>query len=586
MSRKWIVGLVVLGLLMMSLSALAAAPKVYRGDSDKLQINTQARMADMKAKGGSEKPSKESLKSGGFQKMTPEAYAFAGYGFSEGWADCIATNGNVVVWSNDTLLGNYSFAPANDLAHPTAYYVGYGTARVRPMTMQFYGNYLYVNGYSDIYVWDCTDVNDIQFVADFDLSCYLYDPNMGTNNISDFRVKNGYLYMAMAYRGFLIYDIGNPSFPVMVGTPEHAAINRGLYAFDFNGDWWMWADRVEVTDDTMILVDTYGYVYCWDITNMVDPINTVVPYPGGAVFGNYIDPLTPIPSEWVALVTDFDIGLPYFDSVNQVTYVSGWLFLGNSGFSGYAGVTRLDWADESNPDTLLNLYGAGWSINDGFTGRARYINNFTVIGTGSFCFVAYDEQRDPGPPFGPPDIIGDAGEKWDWSVWNAPVSLLVYKMDRFFFNDTTKFNSPILGYNYFYGGAQIAFYAPSYGSFRTFIAGYNYVASFDDYGMMVDHYTVGIDPQVWPIFMYSQPLYKLPAGSSAFNFTIASDDSSCCTGCPRAWSFRTPPPGTAWASGNARAAPTSCATLPSPATTITHWSPAAAWAWSRWTSLT
>jgi hypothetical protein len=528
-------GLVVLGLLMMSLSALAAAPKVIQLDEHSMAKRAAARQADWAEKNPEMAAKFQAQQQNPDKNMVPpnsEAYAYAGAGYAEGWADVIATNGYVTAWSNDTFLfGCLTFAAANDIAHPTAYVLG-GYARPRPLSMQFVGNMLYVNAGYYIDVFDCTDPNNIEYYAFLDFNCYT-----DGNRISDYRVRNGYLY-AVFGEGFIIFDLGNPTYPVMLGTAAHATENRGLYAFDPNG-WWFWATQIEVTDDTMILIDNYtwwygdGAYYAWDITNMVDPIHTVVPYAGGSVFGNYIDPLAvPNPLEWVALVFDFDIGLPYFGGINQASYVSGWMFLGNSAFAGYAGVTRCDWADESNPDSFLALYGSGWSINDGFTGNARYVNNFAIVGTGSFCFVAYDEVRDPGPPFTLPDVIGDAGEKWDWSVWNAPVSLLVYKTDRFFFNDATKFEHPTLGYNYFYGGGHIAFYAPTYGAFRTYIAAYNYVAAYDDWGMLVDHYTTTANPEYWiylylgvPLFTAVQPMYKLPSGASAGNFVIASDDS-------------------------------------------------------------
>ena len=123
-------------------------------------------------------------------------------------------------------------------------------------------------------------------------------------------------------------------------------------------------------------------------------------------------------------------------------------------------------------------------------------------------------------------------------------------MDRFFFNDQTNFNLTALKtYNVFYGGASVAFFAPNSGEFRALVAGWNYVASFDDTGMLVDHYVTGMDPQWWslesfhtpwtiyPPNPYNQPYYNLPAGASVWNHVATTDDKYTLVWTPEGVSF-------------------------------------------------
>ena len=378
-ARKWLVDLAVIALLLVSVTALAGTPKIFRGDNPKMIQNQQQRMDDlnkMRPQGidmvkemQAADPQFRNLMS----KNTPEAYSLSGLGYSEGWVDHIVTNGTVACWSNDTLLGNFTFAPADDIAHPTAYYVGYGYAPFFPDSMQFVGNLLYVdNGGTNILVFDCTDVNNIELVADFDMSCYV------THKIEDFRVKNGYLWVAIGEDGFLIYALGNPSYPLMYGNWVHECENYGLYAFDPAGTFGMKCQHIEVTDDTMILMDdtpTAGFVYLWDITNMDDPLNTIFPYPGSTVTNRFrmiSDCQVPPVAHNVALFDDADIGASIFESSYsgdgyyhgiQIKYVSGWLFVSNGMFWGDLGLARYDWQEESNPDSLMAIYGGPMVIN-------------------------------------------------------------------------------------------------------------------------------------------------------------------------------------------------------------------------------
>ena len=551
-TKKWLVGLAVLALLFVSVAALAGTPKIYRGDNPNAVKNLHQRQASMNkmhpqaaAKITAKRTADPNFRNLISKNGSSEAYSLAGLGFSEGMADNIATNGTVACWSDDTeVLGNFTFAPANDIAHPTAYYVGYGNALPYPDSMQFVGNLLYVaSDTTDVIVFDCTDVNNIQLVADFDMSCYV------TDKIEDFRVKNGYLWVAIGYDGFLIYSLGNPSYPLMYGNWVHEGVNYGLKAFDPAG-FDMYCQHIEVTDDTMILIDdtpTYGWIYLWDITNMDDPLTTITPYLSTSAtrFRVLLDNETPPVPQNVALFMDGDdpaLAPGMFESTYsgdysyhgiQIKYVSGSIFVGNSLFNADLGVARFDWQEESNPDSLMAIWGAPVSINVAGPpfGRPRHINNFQVVGTGSFVFTSYEDVVDL------PDIVGDSGEKWDWSAFILPTSLLTYKMDRFFFNNETNFAvAPLGGYNVFYGGAHVAFFAPNSGEFRALMAGWNYIASFDDSGMLVDHYVTGGNPEWWPLDSfhtpwnlfppnpYSQPWYNLPAGATVWNHVATTDD--------------------------------------------------------------
>lgn len=515
-SRLWIMGLAVVAVLMLSVGIMASAPKMLEVNPQHFADVAAARSAHIQTH--MPRPAKTTDESA----KKPEAYTLYNYGWSEGWADQIATNGKVVVWANDgTYFGNVLFAPANDMAHPTAWAWGTGAQSYYGIQnpIQFVGDHCFINYVYDIYEFDCSDPTNIQFVADYDMNCYTYY----NDGITDFRVKNGYIYAALGRRGFIIYAVGNPTWPAFFGNPtfhNQVVDNPGLALLGGAG---VWPTLIEVTDDTMILIDNtsgYGACYVWDITNMVDPLHTVVPFEQGVLNTNpFFDPAT-------------------FGNITQFRYISGWGFVANPDINydpttnlNY-GVMRFDWADESNVDTYQNNFQIA-NVNDGFNGRARHIRNFDIIGTGSMVFTAYEDVRDPGAPFTDPDIDGDSASKWDWSNWATPNELLVYKMDRFFYNNEDNFETPV-SYNVFYGGAHIAFAASGLGSYRTFIAGFNYLAAFDDFGMMVDHYVCGADPQDWPWLSVtqfwngfafgSQPLYKMPPAATVWNIIRTSDD--------------------------------------------------------------
>src|SRR5512137_1270340 len=115
-TKKWLVGLAVLALLAWGVSALAAAPKIYRGDNPHMMKNWQRHMEGIKSQNPEIAAKHEAVLNGHPQAQnmltkngTPEAYALSGFGYSEGWADHIASNGKVVVWSNDTVFGNFTF---------------------------------------------------------------------------------------------------------------------------------------------------------------------------------------------------------------------------------------------------------------------------------------------------------------------------------------------------------------------------------------------------------------------------------------------------------------------------------------------
>ena len=243
-ARKWLVGLAVLALLFVGVSALANTPKVIRIDGGKLppcldSSNKLRVMAQQFPNTKFHKPAagaraQQLLQ----QKPSSEAYAWTGAAWSEGFANKTATNGKVTVWMNDTYFGNLTFAPANDIAHPTAYAVGFqgygpqytyfpGSAysSIIANEMQFVGDMFYYNtGYS-IEVFDCSDPTSIVYTAEFDLSCYVV---ASPDWIYDFKVRNGYLWAAIGYSGFLIYDLKNPSFPVMYGNVVHVGENPDL----------------------------------------------------------------------------------------------------------------------------------------------------------------------------------------------------------------------------------------------------------------------------------------------------------------------------------------------------------------------
>lgn len=520
---KWWVGLTLLALVLMigmTVQAASPQPKLIAGVPDAVRTKQLANRWSNKEYQdymvrNIQDPAKREATKKHFGQMVadlnkkPEAVARFSRSFTEGYADVIATNGKVTAWSSDTYYGMVTFAPATDIAHPVAYSPldwAWPTSRT---PMRFFGDLLYINeGGGYIFVYDCADLNNIQFAGYYDGSCW--------GDGRDFDVHNGYVWQATTDERFIAWKVGQFARPALIADPFHGSGNFASLAGQE-------ITNIRVTDRCAITVDYYnGRVWLWDITNMVDPQQDVVLYPGG-IAGN----------PWIPN----QLGSPFFvwggTDRPQFEMVQGYAFISNSlctttNFNSGVGVTRVSWQDETSSDSFNGGFGFQ-SINDGGWGApAKGVNRFEVYGTGTFVYTSFNNTGDWVAAVGPAD--GLAGQKWDWSDFLIPAVALQYKMDRFFWGYTQK----VVGdrtympmylnagnFGGYYGGASICFppVTDVSGVTDAQIAGYNYIGTFSAAGNLTNHYVVGEDH--W----YDWFNTPNPSGATGRNVVPASDDS-------------------------------------------------------------
>lgn len=466
------------------------------------------------------------------RNLMPAPLGEQGAGFSEGNVEEVATNGKVVAWSNDTFFGSLTFARADDLAHPVAF-VGDAGVWTLPTTMQFDGDTLYVNAVTRILAFDCSNPDDIKLKATFDTSCYSANldsiQTLYTNDIRDFRVRNGLLYAALGQAGFVVYDVNQPTYPVLAANPllvnesdnpDFATLQGNAY-FNF----------VEVTDTTMILIGGHasgnypmGEVWTWDIRDRSDPMHTFHLWQQPKGYSNPFQPLLN--------------GQPVFSNSldAQIAYAGDSLFASNSrAQSDGWGVARFQWSDLADFSTLQPKAGLKVSfVNDGTTGPAKLVRSFSPSADGKTVWAAFRNSNDSSIWESMPDAV--AAQKWDWAQFDAPAASTSYVTDRFFYNDVDSLNSaygnppPKLSWVAFYGANGLAL-APQGGNAEVYLAGYNYLGAFDATGSLVGHYTAGAN-----YLAFNSPPNP-PAGASILDVTATPDGKTVAWWFPEGVSF-------------------------------------------------
>ncbi len=221
------------------------------------------------------------------------------------------------------------------------------------------GHYTYaVDPVNGLYIFDVSNPTQPVLKGSYDTTYYAYDVY----------VSGKYAYIANSYSGLSIFNISNPASPTLVGSYDTAGIAYGVY----------------VSGHYAYVADGSDGLYIIDVSNPASPTLVSSYDTAGYAYGVYV-------SGKYAYVADYGDGLDIFDVSNPASPV----LVGNYDTAGYAygvyvsgryayvadGGNGLDVIDVSNPAAPI-LAG---NYNKAYTGYA-----YNVYVSGNYAYLAND----------------------------------------------------------------------------------------------------------------------------------------------------------------------------------------------------